>query len=76
MKALMGLKNKGRFDFTSLVEKELDGDMSQLAKSINEFLVAVTHEMRKLNESHTIFQNLAQLPAQLTMQVADKNVNC
>ncbi len=45
--------------------------MSQIVNSIKEFLVSVTREKPKLDESHAIFQNLPQLPAQFTIEVAD-----
>ncbi len=71
MKSLMGLKNKGSSNLTSRAENESGGDMFQLANSINEFLVSETREMPKLDESHAIFQNLPQLPAQFTIEVTD-----
>ena len=71
MKALMGLKNKGESDLASLASQEADGDLSQLANSINDFMVSVTGEMPKLEESHAIFQNLSQLPAEFTIETAE-----
>ena len=65
MKLLMGKAPAHDSSLSGMTRKLTDGNSEMLANSINNFLVSVSSNLSRLDESNNIFKNMEQLPAEL-----------